>query len=65
MFIVPFIMKVNVHQQQNGNKILFTTKILLLQCVMDRPQTLGTDDLGLEFQFCYLPCKTKYVDMSI
>lgn len=32
MFIVPFIMKVNVHQQQNGNKILFTTKILLLQC---------------------------------
>lgn len=22
-------------------------KILLLQCVMDRPQTLGTDDLGL------------------
>lgn len=40
-------------------------KILLLQCIMDRPQTLGTDDFGLEFQFCYLPCKTKYVDMSI
>lgn len=30
MFIVPFIMKVNVHQQQNGSKILFTTKNIIV-----------------------------------
>lgn len=34
-------------------------------CVMDRLQALETDDLALAFQFCYLPCNTKYEDMSI
>lgn len=41
------------------------TQKMAVQCVMDRLQSLGTDDLGLEFQFCYLPCNTEYVDMGI